>query len=137
MRSVLLASVLALAPIAAAQSSCGTLAITGSGAAGTTLDIGLTGATANAFALVFVGENTGTTAIRLGPIRLDLGLATPFFPVPLGRTDANGDASQSFTVPNAVMQQYALNAQAATVTLSIFPFRFSGCTSNVVPFTIG
>ena len=64
MRSLFVASLLALASFVPAQ-SCGTLAITGTGAPNTTLDVALTGATANGLAIVFVGQTTGSTTIRL------------------------------------------------------------------------
>jgi hypothetical protein len=137
MRSILFAAALVLGGLASAQ-SCGTLAVTGTGAPGTTLDIGLTGATANSLVLVFVGENTGSTPIRLGMgTTLTIGLARPFVPVPLGRTDGNGDLSRTFTVPTRIPQQFSLNGQAATLTITWRPFSLGGCTSNVVPFTIG
>src|SRR5215813_12929857 len=59
MRSLFLATALLLAGVSQAQ-SCGTLAVTGTGAAGTQLTVALTGATANGFALIAVAENTGT-----------------------------------------------------------------------------
>ena len=137
MRSLLLTSLFALAGMLPAQ-NCGTLAITGSGAAGTQLGIGVTGATANAIAFVIVGQTTGTTTLPL-PMggSLVLGLASPFLPLPIGRTDANGDVSLQITVPAAVTQQIALNAQAAAIGFSFMPFSITGCTSNVVAFTIG
>lgn len=137
MRSLLLTTSLLLAGLAHAQ-NCGTLAVTGAGTAGTTLDFSLTGATANSFAVVFVGENTGSTPIRLGMgTTLTIGLATPFFPLPLGRTDANGDVARQFTVPTRATTQHAVNGQAATFTLTWRPFSLGGCTSNVVPFNVG
>lgn len=137
MRTLFLASILTLAGLAQAQ-NCGTLTITGSGAAGTQVGVALTAAAANAFAVVFVGENAGATTLPL-PMgaSLSLGLAEPFFPVPLGRTDGNGDASLQVTVPSFISQQYALHAQAAAIGITWMPFGITGCTSNVVPLTIG
>lgn len=137
MRSLLLASILLTAGVASAQ-SCGTLAITGSGAPGTTLDVSLTGSTADSYAWVFVGPNTGSTSIGVGPLfSLTLDLDPPFFPVFLGMTDGSGDASRQITVPGGIPQQINLNAQAATFTLARMPFGISVCTSNTVAFTIG
>ena len=124
MRNLLLASVFSLASIASAQ--CGTLAITGAGTVGTTLTVAVTGTSAN-----------GTTAINLGPLSLTLGLAQPFFPLPLGTADANGNASVSFLVPAGITRQVQLNAQAATFAFTLRPFAIAACASNVVGFTIG
>jgi hypothetical protein len=137
MRSLFLATALLLAGVSQAQ-SCGTLAITGSGAAGTQLTVALTGATANGYALLAVAENTGTTTIQL-PMNgsLTLGLATPIIPLPLARTDANGDGSITFTVPSRLTTATNLNGQAVTLALSLHPFGISACASNVVAFAVG
>lgn len=135
MRTLILASFLALAGTASAQ--CGTLTITGPGTAGSTLDVAVAGTSAGGFVAVMVGETAGSTTINVGPLNLTLGLDMPFFPVPLGRADGNGDVSRSFTIPGAVNQQIALNGQAATLLLSIFPFSLSTCATNVVAFTVG
>jgi hypothetical protein len=86
MRIFSVAAVLALAGLLPAQ-ACGSLAITG-GAPGSQLSIALSGAPANGFAVLVVGEQAGSTSIPL-PIggSLILGVAEPFFPVPLGQTD--------------------------------------------------
>jgi hypothetical protein len=137
MRSLFLATALLLAGVSQAQ-SCGTLTVTGTGAAGTQLTVAVTGATANGFALIAVAENTGTTTIRL-PMSgsLTLGLAAPIIPLPLGRTDANGDASISFTVPSRLTTAHNLNGQAVTLALSLHPFGISACASNVAAFAVG
>ncbi|MGE3174586.1 MAG: hypothetical protein AB7O97_18285 [Planctomycetota bacterium] len=134
MRNLFLALSL-LAGTASAQ--CGTLAITGPGTAGTDLNVAVTGSSAGGLIVVMVGQTTGTTTIDIGPLNLTLGLDTPFFPVPLGRADGNGDVARSFTIPNAITQQIALNAQAAAFLLSIFPFNLSACATNVAAFTVG
>ena len=135
MRNLLLASVFSLASIASAQ--CGTLAITGAGTVGTTLTVAVTGTSANGRVALVVGQTTGTTAINLGPLSLTLGLAQPFFPLPLGTADANGNASVSFLVPAGITRQVQLNAQAATFAFTLRPFAIAACASNVVGFTIG
>lgn len=135
MRTSFVASVLCLASIATAQ--CGTLAVTGPGTAGTTLTVAVSGTTANGMVALVVGQTTGTTPINLGPLNLTLGLAQPFFPVPIGTADASGNVSVSFQVPSQVTQQVALNGQAVTFGLTLRPFALSACASNVVAFTIG
>jgi len=137
MRSLFLATALLLAGVSQAQ-SCGTLAVTGSGAHGTQLTIAVTGATANSFAILAVAENTGTTTINL-PMSgtLTLGLASPIIPLPLGRTDASGNASVSFNVPARLTTAHNVNGQAVTVSFTFHPFALSACTSNVAAFAIG
>jgi hypothetical protein len=136
MRSLFLATFLTLTGAAAAQ-SCGTLAITGTGAAGTSLQFAVTGTTSRGFVLLGVAEHTGTTTVDLGSLHLTLGLASPIIPVPMGRASANGDLSVTINVPAGLSQQYALQAQPVTVTLSMMPFSINACVANVVPFTIG
>lgn len=135
MRILLGIAVLALSTFATAQ--CGTLAVTGPGTAGTTLTVAVSGTNAGNLVALVAGQTTGTTAIAFGPLNLTLGLAQPFFPVPIGIADANGDVSVSFTVPSQITQQVALNAQAATLGLTLRPFALTACASNVVAFTIG
>jgi len=132
MRTLLLA--LALATTAAAQ--CGTLTIAGTGAPGTTLTVSVHG-DPNALAFLVVGDTAGTTSIPLGTTSLDLGIAMPFVPFVLGLTNASGDASQTFTVPNGIPSHNTLG-QGLTASFGMPPnFSLSFCTSNVVPFHIG
>lgn len=135
MRTLLVASVLSLASFASAQ--CGTLAVQGTGAAGTTLTVSVSGTTAGGMVALVVGPTAGTTAINVGPLNLTLGLAQPFFPLPLGTADATGNVSVSFAIPSQVTQQVALNAQAATLGFTLRPLAITACASNVVAFTIG
>jgi hypothetical protein len=135
MRSLFLASILALAGTASAQ--CGTLAFTGAGTAGTALTVDVTGTTAGGLVVVFVGETTGSTTLDLGPLSLTLGLDQPFFPVPLGRADSNGAVSRTIDVPAQLTTAIPLQAQHATFTLSLFPFNLGGCAGNVAGFSIG
>src|SRR5262245_19021353 len=90
------ATFLPVAGVATAQ-SCGTLAITGTGAPGTTLTYSITGATARGYVTLAVAEDTGTTTINLGALGLNLtlGLDTPILPVPLGRANSSGDLTRS------------------------------------------
>jgi hypothetical protein len=126
----------ALLAAAVPAQSCGTLTVQG-GAPGTTFDLALAGATADAFAFVFVGTTLGATTIPLPASSLTLGLAAPFVPVPLGATDGQGNAALQVQVPAQVPQQISLHAQAATIAFSLRPFSLSACASNVASFTIG
>ncbi len=141
MRTLHLASILTAATLtcAATAQSCGTLAFTGTGAPGTTLGISVTGATARGFVTLGVSQNTGSTTINVGPLGLNLtlGLDSPIIPLPLGRANSNGDVTVTLNVPSQLGQQFQLNGQAVTLTLSIFPFNLSACASNVAAFTIG
>ncbi len=138
MRTLLLASILSTSGFVAAQ-SCGTLAFTGTGAAGTSLGISVTGATAGGLVALGVSQNTGTTTINVGPLGLNLtlGLDSPIIPVPLGRADSSGNVSRSIAIPSGLNQQIALQGQAVTITLSLFPFSLTACASNVAAFSIG
>jgi hypothetical protein len=136
MHRLTIAALLALASLASAQ-DCGVLAITGSGASGTSLQVDVSGATANGFALIVVGETLGSTSVPL-PLggSLSLGLATPYFPIPVGVVDAAGAATLSVPIPDLMGYQISLNAQAVVISIAI-PFGLNACASNVVGFTIG
>ncbi len=139
-RTFLLASTLAcLGTAAAAQ--CATLSVTGTGAPGTALTLTIDGTAAHAFAFVAIGETQGTTSIPLGPLgTLDLGLAMPFVPVPLGLTNAAGDASLTIDVPSQLTTGLDLFGQGVTIGFSFTPPgppSFSLCTTNVVAFHVG
>ena len=134
MRSILCSLLLA----AAATAQCGTLTATG-GAPGTNLDLALHG-DAHAFAIVAFGQTAGTTTINFGTIAtLTLDLAMPFAPVPIGMTDASGDASRSIRVPTGLPGQDLL-LQGLTASISFTPPATLGlafCTSNVVSVHVG
>jgi hypothetical protein len=130
---------------ATAAAQCATLSVTGTGAPGTTLTISIDGTAANAIAFVAIGETQGSTSIPLGPLgTLDLGLAMPFIPVPVGLTDASGDASLAIAVPAQFPGGLDLFAQGITLAFTFtpptgpgFPFSLTSCTTNVVGFHVG
>jgi hypothetical protein len=134
MRSILCSVLLA----AAATAQCGTLTATG-GAPGSTLDLALHG-DANAFAIIAFGQTAGTTTINIGTIAtLTLDLAMPFAPVPIGMTNASGDASRSIRIP-ATLPGQDLLLQGLTASFSFTPpasFGLTFCTSNVVSVHVG
>lgn len=96
-------------------------------------------------AIVAIGKTEGSTSIDFGPLgSLELGLAMPFAPLPIGLTDADGDTSRSFPLPAGV-PQLDLFAQGVTAELTMgmgdsFPpipmIGFDFCTSNVVGFQL-
>ena len=137
MHKLILASLFALAGALPAQ-TCGSLAITGTGAAGTQLGIAVSNATAGQIAILIFGETAGSTTVPL-PMggSLVLGLDLPFFPAPIGRADASGAASVQVQIPAGLGTQYSLQGQAVLVGFSMNPFALNACASNVVPFTIG
>jgi len=120
-----------------AAQSCAQLTVTGTGAPGTTLALALHG-DARALAFVAIGDTQGATTIHFGNLgTLNLDLATPFLPLPLGMTDANGDAAVSLPIPAGVPAR-DLFAQGLTATFTVVPhLGLSFCTSNVVAFHIG
>ena len=118
-----------------ATAQCGTLAVTG-GAPSTTLQISVSGAAANSFAILAVGGTLGSTTLPLPGGNLVLGLASPFLPVPLGMVDASGAVSLSVPVP-ANIPQINLHGQGVVVGFTMQPFSISACGTNVVSFTIG
>lgn len=99
----------------------------------------------NALAIIAIGKTEGNTSISFGPLgSLELGLAMPFAPIPIGFT-SDGDASRSFTVPSGIPAM-ELFAQGLTAELTIGldmgnipPMPMIGwdfCTSNVVGFQL-
>lgn len=136
MRTLFAAASLALAGLLPAQ-GCGSLAISG-GAAGSQVSISISGAAAGSFAVLVVGEQQGSTQVPL-PIggSLVLGIAEPFFPIPIGMADLAGAVSLQLQVPASLPGQISVHAQAVSLGYSLMPFQISACASNVVPVTIG
>lgn len=136
MRTFFAAASLALASALPAQ-ACSSLSISG-GAPGSNLSIAVSGAPAGGFAVLVVGEQAGSTQIPL-PMgqSLLLGVAEPFFPVPLGQVSASGAASLQLAIPASLPGQLQLQAQAVGLGFSFPPIMLQACTSNVVPVTIG
>ena len=87
-------ALLAIALIAAPSfAQCSTLTVTGSVNAGQTVSIDLSGATANAVAVLAAGDTAGTTTFTFPGASVTIDLAQPFILFPLGMTDAAGHAS--------------------------------------------
>lgn len=132
--------VLALAaPLAAQGSSCSDLTVSGDGTPGTTLSFAVTGSAADAFTFLLVGDTAGTTALPIPLGMIEIGLATPFVPLPLGLADANGDVSLDVMLPPALPSQVGLFAQSIALDLSIGMGRptLTACTSDVEGFNVG
>lgn len=135
LRSLVLASAIcALAGSAAAQ--CSSLTVTNTNG---TVDLDLDGSDPMAFGFFVIGETAGTTTVNLGSwATFDLGLVAPFYPVPAGLTDANGDVSYSFELPaNAPAGTWYV--QGVTVGFGITPgtgITFDVCASNVATLSI-
>lgn len=128
----------ALATLAFAGNPCSTLTVTGTGAPGTNIVFTLDGGAANAPALMAMGQTTGSITFNFGQLgSLELGVLPPFTVLPLGTTDANGDASLTVRVPN--IPGVNMHGQGFTVDLQIVRGRPSlqFCTSNVAAFRIG
>ena len=136
-----LALSLALCAGTARAQNCGDLQVTGNGAPGTDVVLDLVGSTPNAFAFCAIGDTQGTTTIHLGSFAtLTMDLATPFIPIPMGRTDANGDASLTISVPSGFAQSLDLYGQAVAVDFGIVPgtgISLSFCVSDVEMFHLG
>jgi len=137
MRSLFLTALLATAGVASAQ-GCGALAITGSGAPGTSLQLAVSGAQAGDIALLLVGQTLGATNVPL-PMggNLSLGLDAPFVSVPIGRADAGGAAALTLPIPAMLGQHIDLHGQAVLLGISFMPFGLRACATNVVDFGIG
>ena len=141
---IAIVSALTLVSLAPAQ-DCATLSISQ-----TNGDVSIeltTDGSEQALGIIALGMTEGNTSIDFGPLgSLELGLAMPFVPLPIGFTDMTGDVSRAFTVPPG-LPALDLFAQGFTAELSIglgdgtFPLipmiGWSFCTSNVVPVQIG
>lgn len=166
MRSLLpIAASLAFCALVPAQDPCAGLTVTGDGSPGSDITFEIaTDGSGMAIAFVLIGKTAADPASgHFSFPGLDLGLEPPFIPLPLGRTDMDGDVSRTFTVPMGLnLPQLDLLAQAMTVEFSfMFPFggmfgggggvpggsfgggswmdffMFTFCTSDLVPFQIG
>jgi hypothetical protein len=120
---------------------CSSLTVGGSGQPASTLTFDLTGAAAQAPALLLIGVHEGTTVMQIGVLgTLSLGLAQPLVPVMMGLTDATGAASLSINVPPGNLPLVTLFAQAMTVVFtppSHGPPSLDFCTSDVESFEFG
>jgi hypothetical protein len=139
-RSLLAISAGLFASVASAQ-SCASLSITGTGAPGTSVTFAVDGTAAGAIAALAISDAAGTTAINLGPLgSLTLGVASPFIPLPLGMTDANGDISRTIQIPNGNIPGVDLVGQGVTIAFTLngpgLP-TLTFCTTNVVSFHLG
>ncbi|MBK9387818.1 MAG: hypothetical protein IPN34_23625 [Planctomycetes bacterium] len=132
---------LALSSFASAQ-SCSDLSISGSGASGGTVTVGVSGAPVNAPTFLFIGQQTGSTSIAVGPFgTLDLGLAAPFGVFAFGSTDLTGNLSLSVQIPNVpIPQPVTVFLQATSLGIRINrngPPTVGFCTSDVESLTLG
>ena len=127
--------------VANASAQCATLAVTGTGAPGTSLQFQFDGSANPALVILAVSQTQGTTTY--GPITL--GLATPILPIPIGFANATGDVTRSISVPSTATLSLDLFAQGLSAAWTFtMPgpttpggFSVSFCASNVVPFHVG
>ena len=130
------ALVLGVLAAAVPAQSCATLSVTGSGLPGTDLVFSYQGAP-HAYGFLVIGDTAGTTTIRYGSLgTLTLDLDFPFLPLPMGRTDSNGDRTRTVRVPSSA-PPFDLLVQGFDFYYELFPFRLEFCTSNVLPVHIG
>lgn len=121
---------------AVSAQSCSTLAVSGDINPGSTLSLALSGAPADSWTAIALGDTLGSTTIGGGMLMVTLDLDAPFLILPFGRTDANGDASLDITVPASVpvsaLPSMDLYVQAATLDVSfgMGAPSISFCTSN-------
>jgi hypothetical protein len=100
MRYVLPLVLLAVVSLPAAAQCTPTLTLGGALTPGSTVTASVTGAWADSWTVLLIGETQGSTSLTLGPLgTLSFGLDMPFIPFPMGMTDPNGDASVSFAIP--------------------------------------
>jgi hypothetical protein len=133
------------APAQGCMGGPGTLTVTpGTVLPGDTLTIEVAGLP-NAFALVAIAENPGSTPIGgFGPIpSAELCLESPFLPFPLGFTGMDGSVDRSFTIPaNAPLPgNLTLHLQGVGFGFSFTPppmpgFSFSLDTTNTATLNL-
>ena len=137
-------AVLALLVAPVSAQACSTLTATGNLNPGSTLTVALTGSTPDAFTLLFVGQQVGSTTINLGPFAtFTLDLDTPFLPVPFGFTDTNGDKTFSVAVPvGATAPTFpSVTLQLQAVSFDVSPGimgmpTLNTCVSNAASLTL-
>ncbi|MHC5062501.1 MAG: hypothetical protein ACYTG5_00845 [Planctomycetota bacterium] len=142
--SLLPASLLAAAALALPLSAqCGSMTVSGSGAAGDTLTFEVSGVAADAFVVLLAGKEAGDFSFSFGPLgTLNLGLVPPFIPFGVVKSDADGNATIEKTIPGRIPFNVDLHGQAASVEFGfnmgqIPPIGFNFCETNVVDFTVG
>ena len=97
------------------------------------------GEATGSFTFLLVGDTTGTTTLPIPLGMIEIGLATPFAPLPLGLADSSGDVSLDVMLPPALPSQVGLFAQSISLDLSIGMGRptLTACTSDVEGFNVG
>jgi hypothetical protein len=128
------------------SAQCALLTATGTGAPGTTLTLTIDGTLPNRLAHILIGQTLGSSALPVGPLGpIILGLAEPWAPFLIGQTDANGDASLVLPVPASVPAPISFYAQGLLLGITFIQggpgqglqIGINGCTTNVLPTTIG
>ncbi len=98
------------------------------------LTFAITGAQADQFAFLILGQAAGSSSAQLGPFgTINFGMADPWVPYPLGMTGAAGVARVGI-VPPSLPSDVFFYGQG--LTLGISP-TLNSCTTNVVAFRIG
>jgi len=143
MRHFSLALVALVSISASALAQCSTLTVSGSINAGQTITVDVTGAPANGFVTLAIGD-AGTTNIPFPMNPLVLGV-THFIVLPIGVADASGHASISVdipaNIPAGLIHDHTFTAQAISLSLSMptlgqFPM-LSWCVSNTATLVSG
>lgn len=126
--------------IAPAHAQCNaSLAVGGSGQAGSTLTFDVSGAAPGATAFLLVGQSSATVAVNLGTLGAITLLAPPFVPVPLGMADLSGHVGFALGPVPTGIPCTTLYAQGLTVGVNflVLPPTLSACTTNVAAFSVG
>ena len=119
-------------PAIAIGGDCSQLAVTTTNNGDTSnVAFDVTGSAPLSFHAIVIGDTTGDTTFNLGGTTLTLGLVPPFFALPLGVSDANGDLSVDFDVPTGLG---AWNGQS--LGIEFVPPSLGFCTSNVASFSL-
>ncbi len=119
------------------ETDCSSLAVLGSGLPGSMVTFELTGGTPFASTYLLVSGAQGVFELSVAPLGfVTLGVLPPWIPLPLGITDANGDATLSVQLPASPLAPIRLYAQAVSTEIQD-PLALAYCTSDVVMFKVG
>ena len=109
--------------LAAPASAQLTLSTSGTICPGDSVTASVSGGGAQLLTFLGLGENTGSTTIGAGPsFAVTIDLDSPFVILPIGFTDANGDADLTISIPSSVNTAIlpdSLYIQAATMDFTI------------------
>lgn len=133
-----LGAALALASLLPAQDCGATLAVNGSGALGSDLQLKVSNAPPNTLAILGISEIVTRTVIWIDlNICVDVGIGIPWMAAPIGVTGSNGQLHYKVSIPNAPLpHHYYAQVLLQNLVPTPVPGVWKFCATNVAQIEI-